>query len=123
MQDGKMTGDPSSASLFAEWALLAGGWARDVRIGFADGRVTRIETGAAPRPGEEGCPVLLPGTGNLHSHVFQRGMAGLAEIRGPSGDSFWSWRKRMYDFALAIRPDQLEAIAAQSFMEMLEAGF
>ena len=60
---------------------------------------------------------------NLHSHAFQRGMAGLAETRGPSADSFWSWREVMYRFALAMTPDQVEAVAAQLYVEMLEAGF
>ena len=60
---------------------------------------------------------------NLHSHAFQRGMAGLAETRGPSADSFWSWREVMYRFALTMTPDQVEAVAAQLYVEMLEAGF
>src|SRR5207244_174681 len=57
------------------------------------------------------------------SHAFQRGMAGLAEMRGPGDDSFWSWREVMYRFALSMTPDQVEAVAAQLYMEMLEAGF
>ena len=60
---------------------------------------------------------------NLHSHAFQRGMAGLAETRGPSADSFWTWREVMYRFALSMTPDQVEAVAAQLYVEMLEAGF
>src|SRR6476659_9810951 len=60
---------------------------------------------------------------NLHSHAFQRGMAGLAELRGPSADSFWSWREVMYRFALSMTPDQVEAVAAELYVEMLEAGF
>ena len=59
---------------------------------------------------------------NLHSHAFQRGMAGLAE-RGPGADSFWSWREVMYRFALSMTPDQVEAVAGQLYAEMLEAGF
>jgi formimidoylglutamate deiminase len=60
---------------------------------------------------------------NLHSHAFQRGMAGLAETRGPGSDSFWSWRNVMYRFALSMTPDDVEAVAAQLYVEMLEAGF
>ena len=60
---------------------------------------------------------------NLHSHAFQRGMAGLAETRGPGADSFWSWRNVMYRFALSMTPDHVEAVAGQLYMEMLEAGF
>ncbi|HEX5961654.1 MAG TPA: formimidoylglutamate deiminase [Rhodanobacteraceae bacterium] len=65
----------------------------------------------------------LPGMPNLHSHAFQRAMAGLAERRGPSDDSFWTWREAMYAFASRIDPDQLRAIAAQLYVEMLGAGY
>jgi formiminoglutamate deiminase len=60
---------------------------------------------------------------NLHSHAFQRAMAGLAERRGPGDDTFWSWRETMYRFALSMSPEQVEATAAQLYIEMLEAGF
>ncbi len=60
---------------------------------------------------------------NLHSHAFQRGMAGLAETRGPSGDSFWTWREVMYRFVERLDPDAFEAIAAMAYVEMLESGF
>ena len=60
---------------------------------------------------------------NLHSHAFQRGMAGLAEIRGPANDSFWTWREVMYRFLERLTPEDVEAIAASAYMQMLEAGF
>jgi formimidoylglutamate deiminase len=66
---------------------------------------------------------LVPGLPNLHSHAFQRAMAGLTERRGSEADSFWTWRERMYRFVERLGPDDLEAIAAQAYMEMLEAGF
>ncbi|MGM0560927.1 MAG: formimidoylglutamate deiminase, partial [Pseudomonadota bacterium] len=67
---------------------------------------------------------LLPAPGNLHSHSFQRALAGLTERRGPGGqDSFWTWRQLMYAFLEKLTPDDLEAIAALAFMEMLEAGY
>jgi len=65
----------------------------------------------------------LPGMPNLHSHAFQRAMAGLAERRGPGDDSFWTWRETMYGFASRIGPDELHAIAAQLYVEMLKAGY
>jgi len=65
----------------------------------------------------------LPGMPNLHSHAFQRAMAGLAERRGPGDDSFWTWREAMYGFASRIGPDELHAIAAQLYVEMLKAGY
>jgi len=65
----------------------------------------------------------IPGLPNLHSHAFQRAMAGLTERRGSGSDSFWTWREQMYRFVERLGPDDLEAIAAQAYMEMLEAGF
>ncbi|CCV06324.1 Formiminoglutamate deiminase [Mesorhizobium metallidurans STM 2683] len=110
-------------AIFAEQALLANGWHDKVRIVAGDGRITTAEPGASPQPGDERHAILLPGMPNLHSHAFQRCMAGLAELRGPSADSFWSWREVMYRFALSMTPDQVEAVAAQLYVEMLEAGF
>ncbi|TIV31013.1 MAG: formimidoylglutamate deiminase, partial [Mesorhizobium sp.] len=110
-------------AIFAERALLPGGWQGNVRIAFEGGRISTVEIGAVARAGEERHAIVLPGMPNLHSHAFQRGMAGLAELRGPSADSFWSWREVMYRFALSMTPDQVEAVAAQLYVEMLEAGF
>ncbi|TIO13820.1 MAG: formimidoylglutamate deiminase, partial [Mesorhizobium sp.] len=110
-------------AIFAEQALLPDGWHSNIRIAVNDGRIATVETNATSRPGDEHHAILLPGMPNLHSHAFQRGMAGLAELRGPSADSFWSWREVMYRFALSMTPDQVEAVAAQLYVEMLEAGF
>ncbi|SED43275.1 formimidoylglutamate deiminase [Rhizobiales bacterium GAS188] len=111
------------ASLFFDEALLPSGWARGVRLSFAGGLVTGLESGVAARPEDERHAIGLPGLPNLHSHAFQRGMAGLAELRGPSSDSFWTWREVMYRFALNMSPDDVEAVATQLYVEMLEAGF
>lgn len=111
------------AAIFAEQALLPDGWRENVRLTLAEGRITAVQPGAAAAAGDERHAILLPGMPNLHSHAFQRGMAGLAELRGPSADSFWSWREVMYRFALSMTPDQVEAVAAQLYVEMLEAGF
>ncbi|HET7358834.1 MAG TPA: formimidoylglutamate deiminase, partial [Rhodanobacteraceae bacterium] len=75
------------------------------------------------RDGETPGRWVLPGMPNLHSHAFQRAMAGLAERRGQGDDSFWSWRETMYAFAAALGPDDLQAIAAQLYVEMLKAGY
>ena len=107
---------------FAE-ALLPTGWARDVRVEPADGCFTRVMPDTAPLPGDQRHAVALPGLPNLHSHAFQRGMAGLAERRGTSSDSFWTWREAMYRFVDRIEPDDLLAIAAMAYAEMLESGF
>lgn len=104
-------------------ALLAHGWVQDVRIVINDGAVLSVETGVSPQSQDERHAVIVPAMPNLHSHAFQRAMAGLAEIRGPADDSFWSWRTVMYKFALSMTPDHVEAVAAKLYMEMLEAGF
>ncbi|WP_160003326.1 formimidoylglutamate deiminase [Rhizobium sp. 18055] len=109
--------------LHAGAALLPQGWQKDVRLTLEDGRISRVETSVAPQPADERHHTLVPAMGNLHSHAFQRAMAGLAEVRGPANDSFWSWRTVMYKFALSMTPDHVEAVAAQLYMEMLEAGF
>ncbi len=110
-------------SIHARAALLPGGMAEDVRLRLADGRIAEVAPGVAPLPGDERVGLVLPGMANLHSHAFQRAMAGLTELRGPGADSFWTWREAMYRLALALDPDQAEAIAAQLYVEMLEAGF
>jgi formiminoglutamate deiminase len=112
-----------TTTIHAETTLLRDGWASDVRISMAGGAITSVEPGKPAAPGDERAAILLPAMPNVHSHAFQRGMAGLAEIRGPSEDTFWSWREIMYRFALTMTPDQTEAVAAQLYMEMLEAGF
>lgn len=65
----------------------------------------------------------LPGIANLHSHAFQRAMAGLAERMTDPSDSFWTWRETMYRMAARFDPDTLRAVAAQLYVEMLEAGY
>ena len=118
-----MTDAATTFTLHAGQALLAQGWASDVRITVTAGRITSLQPGVAAQPGDGRVHVLLPGLPNLHSHAFQRGMAGLTEIGGGDGDSFWSWRELMYRFLARLRPEAVEAIAAQAYMEMLEAGF
>ena len=110
--------------LHAESALLPAGWARSVRITVEDGRFAEVSANTPARPGDERVGgALLPGMPNLHSHAFQRAMAGLAEARTQTGDSFWTWRELMYRFAARITPAQLEAIAGHLYVEMLKAGY
>ncbi|MDB5655505.1 MAG: formimidoylglutamate deiminase [Tardiphaga sp.] len=111
------------AGLFFAQALLPTGWAHDVRIGFDAGHITSIAVGVSPQAGDGHHAIGVPGMPNLHSHAFQRGMAGLAEIRGTTADSFWTWREVMYRFVGRMMPDDIEAVAAQAYVEMLEAGF
>src|SRR5262245_45642472 len=111
------------ASFIFDHALLPHGWASDVRLDIADGAITHVTPGARRDGSERVAGIALPGLPNLHCHAFQKGMAGLAERRGPSHDSFWTWREVMYRFLGALTPDDVEAIAAYAYMEMLEAGF
>lgn len=104
-------------------ALLPEGWSRDVLISVAKGRIAAIQVGVAATDTYERHAVGLPGQHNLHSHGFQRGMAGLTEIRSASSDSFWTWRELMYRFVGRMTPEDIEAITAQAYVEMLEAGF
>jgi formimidoylglutamate deiminase len=112
-------------SFIADHAFLPVGWASGVRVTVdAEGLITSVETGASLA--DESIHLkgaVLPGLPNLHSHTFQRGMAGLAERRGPSSDSFWSWREVMYRFLRHLTPQDVEAIAAMAMVEMLESGF
>lgn len=109
--------------LYAQELLTTEGWLRAARVHLVADRIVAIESGVSAQAGDERHAVIVPAMPNVHSHAFQRGMAGLAERRGSDGDDFWSWREVMYRFASRITPEQLEAIAAQAYVEMLEAGF
>jgi formimidoylglutamate deiminase len=109
--------------LWFDQALLPQGWQSGVLLAVADGIITHIEIDTPLPKGAERHAIALPGLGNVHSHSFQRGMAGLAERRGPDEDTFWTWREVMYQFLDRLDPDDVEAIAALAFAEMLESGF
>ena len=109
---------------FAERALLSTGWATNVRIEIGeDGRLATIQPDAHAQGAERLNGPLLPGMPNLHSHAFQRAMAGLAEVAGNPNDSFWTWRDLMYRLVGEISPEQLGIIARQLYIEMLKAGY
>ena len=97
-------------SLFAPNALLPTGWSQNVLLGWNDqGQLTQVQPDA-PTPPPTGTAIaagpLIPGMPNLHSHAFQRALAGLTEYRGQAQDSFWSWRTLMYRFAARLGPEQ-----------------
>jgi formimidoylglutamate deiminase len=114
---------PQSRAIFCSRALLPDGWAKNVRLPIAGGKFASVERNATAQAGDEHVAALLPGISNVHSHGFQRGMAGLTEYRGPEADNFWSWRELMYRFVARMTPDDLEAVTAQAYVEMLEGGF
>lgn len=109
--------------LFAETVLTSQGWLENVSLTVADGRVTALTANSKASPEAEHHAILVPAIANLHSHAFQRAMAGRTERSGASSDSFWTWREEMYRFALTMSPDEVEAVATLLYVEMLEAGF
>ncbi|MGC2039007.1 formimidoylglutamate deiminase [Paraburkholderia caledonica] len=117
-------------SLFAEHAYLPGGWRRDVLLEWdVDGNLTTVEPDTLDVPASvaRAAGPIMPGMPNLHSHAFQRAMAGLTEYRGSSAtgatDNFWSWRDLMYRFAARISPEGLASVAQWLYIEMLKAGY
>ncbi len=104
-------------------ALLPDGWTADVQVEVEAGLIRAVTPCVPPAPGDSRHAIGLPGLPNLHSHAFQRGMAGLSEERGPVADSFWTWREVMYRFLARMTPDDVEAVTAYAYAEMLEAGF
>jgi formimidoylglutamate deiminase len=115
--------DMTMRRLLLENALLPKGWATNVGLDIEEGWIRAVRPGASPEGREKVPGIALPGLPNLHSHTFQRAMAGLAETRGPGNDSFWTWRQTMYGFLGRLTPEDVEAIAAFATMEMLEGGF
>jgi len=111
------------ADLWFRSLLLPDGWADDVCLTLAGGRISHVAAGVPAEVSDERHDIGLPGLPNLHSHAFQRGMAGLTERRGTTEDSFWTWREAMYHFVDRMSPNDVEAIAAQAYAEMLESGF
>jgi formimidoylglutamate deiminase len=108
---------------FADHALLPDGVCNGVRIAVVDGVIRSAEVGAAAEGDQPIRGLVLPGMANVHSHAFQRAMAGLAEWDAGGRDNFWSWREAMYRFAERLDPDAQLAIARFLFIEMLKAGY
>ena len=104
-------------------ALLPHGWAANVRVTIEDGVIRAAMANASVDGTEAIRGYAVPGMPNVHCHAFQRALAGLAERADQSDDSFWTWREVKYDFLQKLTPDDVEAIAAQAYVEMLESGF
>jgi formimidoylglutamate deiminase len=112
-----------SRAFFSPLALLPGGWARDVRLEVGDdGAFSAVRPGSSPAGAAQLGPVV-PGMPDVHSHAFQRAIAGRTQRRGPTADSFWTWREAMYRSLPRLGPDALEAVAAWLGVELLEGGF
>lgn len=110
-------------TIFSQRAWLVDGWSQNVRLTIKDGLISDIAADTTAQEGDVHVDTLLPALANLHSHTFQRAMAGMTEFRAAGQDSFWTWRTLMYQFLEHLTPEHIEAIAALVFMEMQEAGY
>lgn len=109
--------------IFAQRAYCENAWHQSVKITVQSGKITRIEKDVSAAPEDIRVDTLLPALANLHSHSFQRAMAGMTEYREKGRESFWTWRALMYRFLHRLTPVHMSAIAAQTFMEMQLAGY
>src|SRR5260221_7282386 len=111
-------------SLFTSNALLPSGWSRAVLLEWSgDGVLERVTADSRSSDAPRAAGPVLPGMANVHSHAFQRAMAGLAERRGHPTDDFWTWREAMYRLVTRLEPEDVEAIATQLYIEMLRHGY
>ena len=112
------------AVYFAPRARLADGWQENVLIATDDqGYICALTAGSAPGDAVRLAGPVIPAMANLHSHAFQRAMAGLAEVAGDPQDSFWTWRDLMYRMVQRLSPEQVGAIATHLYIDMLKGGY
>ena len=112
-------------TLLAPAALLADGWESEVVLVIGDdGRIERIERGSSGAADERLAGPVIPAMPNLHSHAFQRAIAGRTGAPSPAhDDTFWTWREAMYAVVDRLDADAFEAIAAQAYVEMAKSGY
>lgn len=113
----------SRAEYFVEQALLVDGWAQNVRLVVEKGCFSQVSKNASPQGAIRLSGPMLPTVANVHSHAFQRVMAGMAEVSLNPNDSFWSWRELMYQLVGKLCPDDVFIIARQLYIELLKAGY
>lgn len=109
--------------IFANRAYVGSAWVNNLMLTVRDGKIAEVKEGASVQDADVTVDTLLPALANLHSHAFQRAMAGMSEYRAAGRDSFWTWRSLMYRFLDRLTPEQMQSIAALVYMEMLEAGY
>ncbi len=102
------------------------GWLSPGYLSVAGGRITGV---AATRPPDVAVERLagfaIPGMHNLHSHAFQRALAGWTESVDAerANDNLWTWREAMYRVVDVLSPDQYQAIAEFTYVQLLKGGF
>ena len=120
-----MSAHLNQSYLFRE-ALTPQGWRPFVKVNLDNqGLISSVNTHV--KRSADDCFIdaaVFPGIPNLHSHSFQRAIAGrtATQLRG-NHDHFWTWREAMYQSALRLSPTDISAIAAQCFLEMLYNGY
>lgn len=111
-------------NLFCHWIYLPDGWCPDIVVEIDEtGDIRAVRSGQTKDADEAVDGPVIPGIPNLHSHAFQRAMAGLAEVSSGGEDNFWSWRRAMYALVSQLSADDIEAIATWLYIEMLKAGY
>ncbi|MGL1957589.1 MAG: formimidoylglutamate deiminase [Colwellia sp.] len=108
--------------LTAENILLADGWATQQTLTIENDVITAITAGKDPQA-EYIKGAIIPGMVNCHSHAFQRAFAGFSEQASEGQDSFWTWRKIMYQFLAQLTSEDAQVIAKQLYIEMLKMGY
>jgi len=111
--------------LYAPSLMTPDGWIDGCLLTIgADGTIQALAPTDRPPPGAQRVSgPVLPGMPNLHSHAFQRAMAGLTERWGSPTDSFWTWRDLMYRFVERLGPEEVGTIARQLYIECLKGGY
>lgn len=110
-------------SYFFRSALLPSGWQNNVRVTVNSGHYQSVEVDQSAQAQDQVMDCVIPQMPNVHSHVFQRAMAGLSEYRSVSNDDFWSWRDLMYRLANEMDTERLYQVAKSCYAEMKQAGY
>lgn len=118
--------------LFAKQVLTSKGWQENQIITIENGVITALATGCES-DADIIKGIVIPGMVNCHSHAFQRAFAGFSERGSETSqgqtsqcqtkDSFWTWRKIMYQFLEQLSVADAQLIAEQLYIEMVKQGY
>lgn len=115
--------EPAQGAICYENLWLEGRWLHNATVRIdANGNVAGVSTdkqGSAPVvPG-----LTVPGLVDAHCHAFQRALGAWTQRAAGARDDFWSWRETMYALAGRLERDDLEAISARCYLELLRGGY
>jgi formimidoylglutamate deiminase len=90
-----------------------------------DGYISALSTRSPEMEITDALPgiALLPGFVNAHSHAFQRTLRGHTHRALSEHDTFWTWRRAMYEEAQRLDPDSIYQHSLQTYQEMVTAGY